>query len=146
MNSYEGALNYESIKKYDVKPVYNDESTLEFHIKGDKHHLIPSDIMLVITCQIPVDFIIDNGAMNKLFDSHEILLNNDAITKRSNKNEHAYYDFFSKKCQFALTHDNLVSEGWFDSRNIDSSFFNSKDNHYSAIMSNAIIKNRIMGA
>ena len=64
--------------------------------------------MLVITCKVPMDYIVDNGTMHKLFDSHEILLNNDAITRRSNKNEHPYYDFLSKKCQYSLSHDNLM--------------------------------------
>ena len=73
MNFFKHNIEFDSVKKVTYRPTYNDKNNLSFSIKGDKHFAQLSDALLDIEFSIRDEFILDNLALDKMFDSIEII-------------------------------------------------------------------------
>ena len=121
MNFFKRNTEYESVKKVTYRPTYNDKNNLSFSIKGDKQFAQLSDALLDVEFSIKDEFTLDNLALDKLFDSIEIILGKDTITRRSITNEYIWNSFFYNKSNFDVSKKNpLRIQGWFDNANADS--------------------------
>ena len=121
MNFFKHNIEFDSVKKVTYRPTYNDKNNLCFSIKGDKHFAQLSDALLDIEFSIRDEFILDNLALDKMFDSIEIILGKDTITRRSITNEYIWNSFFHNKSNYDVSKKSpLRIQGWFDNANINT--------------------------
>ena len=93
MSAHKKSYEYDAIRWVPYRPAYNDENNLSFVMKGDKHYALLSDAMLDIEFSVNENYVVDNQLLDKLFDSVEIILGKDSITRRSITNEHIWNSF-----------------------------------------------------
>jgi len=108
-------------KIYEIQALYNTDTTLEFVIQPDRDYVFANDIYLHFSVHIDKHYIMDNQA-DKLFDSVEIIINNEKITSRSNANEYFLSSYFRTKSNHPMDHFNniLRPAGWFNGFNYNA--------------------------
>ena len=121
MDVFHDAVEIESKKVYQIQALYNNDSTLEFVIQPDSDYILPNGVFLNFAVNIDGHYIMDNQA-DKLFDSVDVILNNEKVTNRSNTNEYFLSSFFQTKANYPGGHftNVLGPEGWWNARNYNA--------------------------
>ena len=121
MDVFQDALDVNSKKVYQIQALYNTPTTLEFVLQPERDFIFANDIYLNFGIEIGANFIMDNQA-DKLFDSVEVIVNNEKVSSRSNSNEYFLSSFFQVKSNHPADHFSNVlrPSGWFGSVNLDS--------------------------
>ena len=121
MNSFKDAIEINSKKIYQVQALYNKDNTLEFVLQPERDFIFPNEIYLNFRVELNKNYVMDNQA-DKLFDSVEIIVNNEKISSRSNSNEYFLASFFQVKSNHPAVHyDNVLRpEGWYGCTNVNT--------------------------
>lgn len=121
MNAFKDAVDFTAKNIYQIQSLYNKDSTLEFVIQPQRDFIFPNEIYLNFSVELNKNYVMDNQA-DKLFDSVEIIINNEKISSRSNSNEYFLGSFFQVKSNHPVDHFNNVlrPEGWWGSKNLSA--------------------------
>ena len=121
MNAFKDAVDITAKNIYQIQSLYNKDSTLEFVIQPQRDFIFPNEIYLNFSVELNKNYVMDNQA-DKLFDSVEIIINNEKISSRSNSNEYFLGSFFQVKSNHPVDHFNNVlrPEGWWGSKNLSA--------------------------
>ena len=130
MNSFDSTVELENVKIVKVSPMYNNKNAIEFCIQPEpKGCLVFSDILVHVTYKIDAKYIVDQQALDKLFDSVEVQINKTPITSRSTTGEYYYSSFFVTKLSYNTENvaSGMKNQGWFSNKNLNSvTFLNMK--------------------
>ena len=112
-----------------IPPLYNNDKTLEFLIQPEKHLFYPNEVYLHFSYEVPGDFIVDNMAADKLFDSLEVQINNSKITNNSSSNEYFLSSYFHTISNYPsdVVQTSMVPMGFFGLDCLDFDFIVSLD-------------------
>ena len=121
MDFFRDTQEIDSKKIYQVQALYNTDTTLEFLIQPDRDFVFPNEIFLNFAFEIDKNYLVDHQA-DKLFDSVEVIVNNEKISSRSNSNEYFLSSFFKTKANYGPHHCRTVLKpaGWFGPMNLDA--------------------------
>jgi len=121
MDVFQDAIEVDSKKVYQIQALYNTDSTLEFVIQPERDFIFANDIFLNFHIEIDKHYVMDNQA-DKLFDSVEVIVNNEKVSSRSNSNEYFLSSFFQTKANHPADHFSNVLRpaGWFTVPNWDT--------------------------
>ena len=108
-----------------IPPLYNNDKTLEFLIQPEKHLFYPNEIFLHFNIEIPPEYLMDNQAADKLFDTVEVQLNNSKITNNSSSNEYLLSSYFKSRANYPtdVLESSMIPMGFFGTMSFDSPIY-----------------------